>query len=98
MSAMNCSEARETLWPIRQPKLVGGEVEAARKHIESCDACRNFVAQDQLLIAAYEQLSQARAFRVLLLLPRVLVPLGCAALRPTSPGGRVCCWGHLRTP
>ncbi len=62
---MTCAEARETLWPIRRPQLVGGRVEDARKHVEGCPACQDYLAQDEVLVAAYDRLRGTKAPREL---------------------------------
>ncbi len=57
---MTCAEAREALWPIRRPQLVGGRVEEARRHVEACSACQDYLAQDEVLMSAYERLRGTR--------------------------------------
>ena len=58
---MDCGEARATLWPPERPKLVGGAVEAARRHVETCTDCEAFLAQDRAVLEAYERIRQLRA-------------------------------------
>ena len=53
--------ARNPFGPFGSPGLVGGRVEDARRHIEGCSACRDFVAQDHMLVDAYEQSQHAKA-------------------------------------
>ncbi|MEQ9400348.1 MAG: hypothetical protein RJQ04_14395 [Longimicrobiales bacterium] len=57
---MNCSEAREGLWPPEQPRLAAEEVVAARAHVASCAECRAFFAQDRALLDAYHRLRGTR--------------------------------------
>lgn len=58
---MECSEARGTLWPPERPRLVGGDVAAAREHVEVCEACRDYLAQDRALLDLYDRARSVRA-------------------------------------
>lgn len=58
---MTCEEARQTCWPLRQPKLVAGRLEAARIHLETCQACQDFLAHSEVLADCYEQLVEEKA-------------------------------------
>ncbi len=58
---MTCDEAREALWPVRQPKLVVGQNERARTHVDACRDCRDFLAQSQTIADAYDHLACAKA-------------------------------------
>ncbi len=58
---MTCDEARETLWPVRQPKLLAGRMEEASNHVGTCAACRAYMADTQALGNAYDQLASTRA-------------------------------------
>jgi len=52
---MNCSDARVGLWPPERPRLVGGEVAAARRHVSDCGACGAYFAQDRALLDLYDR-------------------------------------------
>lgn len=58
---MDCSRAREGLWPPERPRLAGPETLAARAHLDACAACRDYLAQDRLLLDAYERLREVEA-------------------------------------
>lgn len=52
---MDCSEAREGLWPPERPRLVGGDVAAARAHVRDCDDCSAYFEQDRALLDLYDR-------------------------------------------
>lgn len=61
--AMNCSTAREALWPPEKPRLAGEGVLLAREHIEDCADCQEYFRQDRHLLDAYCTLREERAPR-----------------------------------
>lgn len=60
---MECSRARAGLWPPERPRLLEDEVVAARRHVAECEACRDFFAQDDRLIAAHQRFKREVAPR-----------------------------------
>lgn len=40
---IDCGRARRLLWPDAGPRAVSPEVEAARRHLDGCEACRAFL-------------------------------------------------------
>lgn len=58
---MDCQTARDTLWPPERPRLVVEDVAAARRHVDTCEACRDYFRQDRHLLAAYRRLGEQRA-------------------------------------
>lgn len=58
---MDCSRAREGLWPPERPRLAEDEILAARRHVETCAACREYFAQDRLLLQLHDRLRQQKA-------------------------------------
>ena len=65
MEGMNCSEARQALWPPERPRLAEAEVLEARRHVQGCPSCESYLAQDRALLAAYDRVSLERAPQVL---------------------------------
>jgi len=65
MDGMNCSDARQALWPPEQPRLAEAEVLEARRHVQGCSACESYFEQDRALLDAYHRASQERAPRAL---------------------------------
>ena len=65
MESMNCSEARQALWPPERPRLAEAEVLEARRHLQGCPACESYFAQDRALLDAYDRKSQERAPQIL---------------------------------
>jgi len=61
--AMNCSTAREALWPPEKLRLAGEGVFLARKHVENCEDCQEYFSQDRRLLDAYCSLREERAPR-----------------------------------
>jgi len=57
---MKCQQAREVLWPPERPRLVDPLTADARKHVEGCEACASWLAQDRAIIDAYATLRQQR--------------------------------------
>ena len=55
MESMDCSQARQTLWPPEKPRLAGAEVLEARRHVQECPACESYFAQDRSLLDAYHR-------------------------------------------
>ncbi len=41
MEGMNCSEARQALWPPERPRLAEAEVLEASRHVQGCPAVEN---------------------------------------------------------
>ena len=60
MEGMNCSEARQALWPPERPRLAEAEVLEARRHVQGCPSCESYLAQDRALLAAYDRASLER--------------------------------------
>lgn len=58
---MCCSQARDTLWPPDRPRLVDADVSSARAHVNACEACRDYFAQDRDLLATFQRLGDQRA-------------------------------------
>ena len=58
---MSCDEARELLWPPEAPRLAEGRVLDARRHVESCASCRDYLAQDVRLLEALRGARQIQA-------------------------------------
>jgi len=52
---MDCSKAREGLWPPERPRLVGGDVAIARAHVRDCENCRAYFEQDRALLDLYDR-------------------------------------------
>ena len=65
MDGMNCSDARQALWPPEQLRLAEAEVLEARRHVQECSACESYFEQDRALLDAYHRASQERAPRAL---------------------------------
>ena len=57
--SVTCERARDGLWPPEHPRLQR-EIERARFHVESCDACREFFAQDRALLDLWDRAPRAR--------------------------------------
>ena len=60
---MNCSTAREALWPPEKLRLAREGVLLAREHIEGCGDCQEYFRQDRHLLDAYSRLREERAPR-----------------------------------
>lgn len=60
---MNCSMAREALWPPEKLRLAGEGVLLAREHIEGCGECQEYFRQDRRLLDSYSRLREERAPR-----------------------------------
>ncbi len=60
---MDCTTAREGLWPPERPRLAGEDVIEARRHVESCPECRAYFAQDRMLLDSYDRMRSDRAPR-----------------------------------
>jgi hypothetical protein len=50
---MNCASAREVLWPPERPHLAHAAVVDARRHVESCRACQEYLRWDEALLALH---------------------------------------------
>ncbi len=61
MEKMNCSQARQALWPPEKPRLAEADVLEARQHVQECPACESYLAQDRSLLDAYERAGRERA-------------------------------------
>jgi anti-sigma factor RsiW len=46
---MKCDRARELLWPPERPRVADDEVVAARRHVDGCPACQDFLSMDHHL-------------------------------------------------
>ncbi|MDH3207081.1 MAG: hypothetical protein OEO79_10735 [Gemmatimonadota bacterium] len=60
---MDCLRAREELWPPERPKLCEADVERAQAHVEACEECKLYFAQDRALLDAYDRVRRVRAPR-----------------------------------
>lgn len=60
---MDCSTAREALWPPEKPRLAGEPILEARRHVEGCAACQEYFQQDRRILDAYDRLRETRAPR-----------------------------------
>lgn len=58
---MKCDRARQLLWPPEEPRLASSGVLEARRHVESCEACRDYLAQDAIILAALRRAREVRA-------------------------------------
>lgn len=58
---MDCQEARAALWPPERPRLLGGDVHAAREHVGRCEGCADFFEQDPGLLEVYARAHELRA-------------------------------------
>jgi len=58
---MNCAEARETLWPPEEPRIVDQRVLEAREHLEQCEGCRDHLSMDGALLHAFRSVPAVRA-------------------------------------
>lgn len=58
---MRCDQARELLWPPEEPKLADQDVLEAREHVETCEGCRDYLAQDAALVAALRRAREVHA-------------------------------------
>jgi len=52
---MDCTRARALLWPPERPRLVGGDVGGARSHVQGCEDCVAYFAQDRALLDVYDR-------------------------------------------
>jgi hypothetical protein len=52
---MDCTRARTGLWPPERPRLVVGDVAAARAHVRACENCTAYFAQDRALLDLYDR-------------------------------------------
>jgi hypothetical protein len=52
---MNCTTARQGLWPPERPRLVGGDVASARTHVANCAECTTYFSQDRALLDMYDR-------------------------------------------
>lgn len=52
---MDCATAREIVWPPERPQLVEGDVLAARRHLESCPDCQDYLRTDEALTRLHAQ-------------------------------------------
>lgn len=83
--AVTCERARAGLWPPEHPRLQR-EIERARFHVESCDACREFFAQDRALLDLWDRAPRARIPSSLR--ERVMDTLAAERTRGTRGGTR----------
>ena len=60
---MDCLRAREELWPPERPKLCEADVERAQAHVETCEECELYFAQDRALLDAYARVRRVHAPR-----------------------------------
>lgn len=60
---MDCIRAREALWPPERPRLAEETCVAARRHVDGCSACRDYLRQDRLLLEYYQRLREVAAPR-----------------------------------
>lgn len=97
---MNCREAREVLWPPEEPRMVDERVLEARRHLERCESCRDYLALDRALLQAFRSVPPVHApaaarERIFDALARARTAPGDAlAARKQRLGGR---WGSRPT-
>lgn len=58
---MDCTRARALLWPPERPRLVGGDVGGARTHVQGCEDCVAYFAQDRALLDLYDRARRVSA-------------------------------------
>ncbi len=58
---MTCEEARELLWPPEQPRIAKDRVLQARRHVDACESCQDFLAQDARLLDAFREVHRVKA-------------------------------------
>jgi anti-sigma factor RsiW len=58
---MRCDEARALLWPPERPVKASPDILAARRHLEECEACRDYLAQERVLLEAYRTARNVKA-------------------------------------
>lgn len=58
---MNCDRARELLWPPERPQLASPAILEAREHVRTCEACSDYLAQDEALVAAFRSSREIQA-------------------------------------
>jgi hypothetical protein len=58
---MNCTTARQGLWPPERPRLVGGDVASARTHVANCAECATYFSQDRALLDMYDRAQRISA-------------------------------------
>jgi anti-sigma factor RsiW len=60
---MKCDRARKLLWPPERPRVAGEEVVEARRHVDGCAACQDFLSMDQELRDRLRDLPKPQAPR-----------------------------------
>ena len=58
---MDCTQARALLWPPERPRLAGDDVVGARTHVEGCEHCGEYLAQDRSLLDLYDRARRVSA-------------------------------------
>lgn len=58
---MDCDSAREGLWPPERPRLLEDEVADARAHVDECEECHAYFAQDRALLDLYDRVRRQPA-------------------------------------
>ncbi len=58
---MRCDEARALLWPPEEPKVVGSRILEARRHVEACEGCRDYLAMDAALVERFRRAREIQA-------------------------------------
>lgn len=81
---MDCRRTREILWPPERPRLAADDVLKARGHVEGCVSCREYFAQDRLLLQTYDSVRRESAPRAVR--ERVLDALARGAATGAGPG------------
>jgi anti-sigma factor RsiW len=80
---LTCERARALLWPPERPRLAKGDVVPARAHLAECASCQAYLAQDDLLLSAYDRIRAEGAPSEVK--DRVLGSCGPVAERSASP-------------
>jgi anti-sigma factor RsiW len=58
---MRCERARDILCPPERPQLAGDDVVAAQRHVERCESCRDYMAQDAAWLALLRRVRRVEA-------------------------------------
>lgn len=58
---MDCTKARQGLWPPERPRLAGDEIVRAREHVSECEDCGAYFDQDRALLDLYDRVRREPA-------------------------------------
>ncbi len=61
VNELDCFRARRALWPPERLRVADDAVLEAQKHVDGCECCQNYFAQDPVLLEAYELLRSESA-------------------------------------